>query len=147
MAILESHDIVKEYREGRDVVTVLKGVSLALERGETLALEGPSGSGKTTLLFIFGCMLTPSSGRIKIDGRVVDPGRPDELPEFRKHSIGFVFQHYHLLPALSAAENVEYALGIKGVRGGPARREAARWVEAVGMGDRRAARPRDLSGG
>src|SRR4051812_33901343 len=94
--VLESHQIFKEYREGREVVPVLKGVSLALERGETLALEGPSGSGKTTLLFILGCMLTPSSGRIIIDGREVDPGRPEGLPEVRKRSIGFIFQHYNL---------------------------------------------------
>src|SRR3954453_11220815 len=110
MAILESPDVSKEYREGREAVPVLKGVSLALERGETLALEGPSGSGKTTLLFILGCMLTPSSGRIIIDGRELEPGRPGRLPEVRRRAIGFVFQHYNLFPALTALENVEYAL-------------------------------------
>ena len=144
MAILESCDIVKAYREGREVVPVLKGVSLSLERGETLALEGPSGSGKTTLLFILGCMLTPSSGRIIIDGREVDPER---LPEVRRSSIGFVFQHYNLFPALTALENVEYALNIKGIHGAVAWREAARLIETVGMWDRRNTRPRDLSGG
>jgi putative ABC transport system ATP-binding protein len=147
MVLLESHDIVKEYREGREVVSVLKGVSLELDRGETLALEGPSGSGKTTLLFIFGCLLTASAGRVKIDGWEIDPGRPRSLPEVRRRSIGFVFQHYNLFPALSAVENVEYALNIKGTGGTRARRDAERWIESVGLGDRRNARPRDLSGG
>jgi putative ABC transport system ATP-binding protein len=147
MAILEAHEVSKQYREGHEVVPVLKGVSLALKEGEIVSLEGPSGSGKTTLLFILGCMLTPSSGRVIIDGREVDPRRPDRLPELRRRSIGFVFQHYNLFPALTAAENVEYALNIKGVRGAAARRESARWIDAVGLRDRRDARPRDLSGG
>jgi len=147
MAVLESHEVTKDFREGREVVSVLKGVSLAVERGEVVALEGPSGSGKTTLLFILGGLLTPSSGRVVIEGEEVDPSRTDQLPALRKRSIGFVFQHFNLFPALTAAENVEYALNIKGVRGPAARREAERLLEVVGMADRRPVRSRHLSGG
>ena len=82
-----------------------------------MALEGPSGSGKTTFLTILGCMLTPSSGRVRIEGREVDPTRPDLLPGYRRASIGFVFQQFNLFPALTAAENVEYALNLKGTKG------------------------------
>lgn len=147
MAVLESHDVTKDFREGREVVSVLKGISLAVERGEVVGLEGPSGSGKTTLLFILGGLLTPSSGRVVIEGEEVDPGRTDRLPDLRRRSIGFVFQHFNLFPALTAAENVEYALNIKGIRGLAARREAERLLEVVGMGGRRPVRSRHLSGG
>lgn len=132
MAVLEASDVTKVFREGLEAVAVLKGASLRLDRGEIVALEGPSGSGKTTFLTILGCMLTPSSGRIVIEGRGVDPDRPDLLPEFRRASIGFVFQQFNLFPALTAAENVEYALNLKGVKGPNARREAARLLDAVG---------------
>jgi putative ABC transport system ATP-binding protein len=147
MAILESHAVTKNFVEGREIVSVLKGVSLALERGEVVGLEGPSGSGKTTLLFILGGLLTPSSGRVIIEGEEVDPGRTDQLPALRKRSIGFVFQHFNLFPALTALENVEYALNIKGIRGPAARREAERLLEVVELADRRRVRSRDLSGG
>jgi putative ABC transport system ATP-binding protein len=147
MAVLESHGVTKNFLEGREVVSVLKGVSLAVERGEVVGLEGPSGSGKTTLLFILGGLLTPSSGRVIIEGQEVDPCRTDQLPELRKRSIGFVFQQFNLFPALTALENVEYALNIKGIRGLAARREAARLLEVVAMADQRRLRARHLSGG
>ena len=147
MAVLEACDVTKVFREGSETVAVLKGASLALERGEIVALEGPSGSGKTTFLTILGCMLTPTSGRVAIEGRAVDPARPDLLPEFRRGSIGFVFQQFNLFPALTAPENVEYALNLKGTRGVAARREAGRLLEAVGLADRARFLPRDLSGG
>ena len=147
MSVLEASDVTKVYREGAESITVLKHASLSLDRGEIVALEGPSGSGKTTFLTILGCMLTPSSGRVVIEGRAVDPTRPDRLPEFRRASIGFVFQQFNLFPALTAAENVEYALNLKGMSGAIARREAARLLDAVGLSDRARYLPRDLSGG
>jgi putative ABC transport system ATP-binding protein len=147
MTVLEGHDVTKVFREGSETVAVLNGASLTLNQGEIVALEGPSGSGKTTFLTILGCMLTPSSGRIRIEGREVDPDRPDLLPGYRRASIGFVFQQYNLFPALTAAENVEYALNIKGFRGSLARREAACLLDAVGLADRARFLPRDLSGG
>jgi len=144
MNVLEADDVVKTFREGAESVAVLKGASLTLRRGEIVALEGPSGSGKTTFLTILGCMLTPTSGRVAIEGREVDPNR---LPQFRRSSIGFVFQQFNLFPALTAAENVEYALNLKGTRGRPAKAEATRVLEAVGLADRARFLPRDLSGG
>ena len=147
MAVLEATDVTKTFREGSESVAVLKGASVSLERGEIVALEGPSGSGKTTLLTILGCMLTPSSGQVVIEGRPVDPARPDRLPEFRRSSIGFVFQQFNLFPSLTAAENVEYALNLKGSKGKPARAEAARVLDAVGLSDRARFLPADLSGG
>jgi putative ABC transport system ATP-binding protein len=147
MAVLEARGVTKSYAEGRETVPVLRGISMGLERGEVVALEGPSGSGKTTLLFILGCLLTPSSGRVIVEGQEVDPRRPDRLPAVRKRSIGFVFQQFHLFPALTALQNVEYALNVKGMTGKPARREAERLIEAVELSDRRRVLPRDLSGG
>jgi putative ABC transport system ATP-binding protein len=147
MPVIDARDVTKTFREGREEVEVLRGVSLALEPGEVVALEGPSGSGKTTLLSILGCILTPTDGRIVIDGEVVDPKRPERLPEVRKKSIGFVFQQFNLFPALTARENVEYALNVKGHRDGTARKEAMRVLEEVGLADRMDFLPRDLSGG
>jgi putative ABC transport system ATP-binding protein len=147
MNVLEAIDVIKVFREGSQSVTVLRGASLSLDAGEIVALEGPSGSGKTTFLTILGCMLTPSSGRVNIEGREVDPLRPHLLPALRRASIGFVFQQFNLFPALTAIENVEYALNLKGLRGPAARREAAGLLDAVGLTDRARFLPRDLSGG
>lgn len=147
MPVLEAHDVTKDFKEGRETVTVLRGVSLTLERGEIVALEGPSGSGKTTFLSILGCILTPTTGRLVVDGHAVDPRRPEQLPEVRKRSVGFVFQQYNLFPALTVLENVEFALNIKGVRGAEARQEAERVLHAVGLGHRLSFLPRDISGG
>ena len=115
--------------------------------GEVVALEGPSGSGKTTLLSIMGCILTPTSGEIVVAGERVDPARPAQLRDVRRRSIGFVFQQYNLFPALTALENVEYALNVKGTTGAAraTRRRAA--LTRVGLGDRLHFLPRDLSGG
>jgi len=145
---IEATGITKEFREGRgEVVRVLSGVSLAVEAGEVVALEGPSGSGKTTLLSILGCILTPTAGTLSIDGAAVDLARADRLPSVRKRSIGFVFQQFNLFPALTALENVAFALQVKGHAGDAARREAEAVLGAVGLGDRMGFLPRDLSGG
>jgi putative ABC transport system ATP-binding protein len=145
--VLAVSDVVKVFEEGTQRVEVLKGVSLDVAASEVVALEGPSGSGKTTLLSIMGCILTPTSGRVRIEGKDVDPTRPDRLREARRRSIGFVFQQYNLFPALTALENVEYSLNVKGTRGDDARREATRVLERVGLADRLHFLPRDLSGG
>lgn len=147
MPILEAREITKTFPEGREPVMVLRGVTLALEPGEIVALEGPSGSGKTTLLSILGCILTPTSGGLTVAGEAVDPDRPERLPALRKRAIGFVFQQFNLFPSLTALENVEYALNIKDWRGPSARREAERVLRRVGLGERLGFLPRDLSGG
>ncbi len=117
MAVLEGRNLTKTYSEGRHQVPVLRGVSLSVARGEVVALVGPSGSGKTTLLSILGCLLTPTSGHLMIDGRKIDAQRTERLREVRRRSIGFVFQQFNLFPSLNARENVEYSLNLKGVRG------------------------------
>lgn len=147
MPVLEASDVTKVFREGSEPVPVLNGVDLTLEPGEIVSLEGPSGSGKTTFLSILGCILTPTSGRVVVDGETIDGARPDRLPEIRKRSIGFVFQQYNLFPALSARENVEYALRIKGAGKREARRRAEAALEAVELAERADFLPRDLSGG
>lgn len=145
MSILQARSIAKHFTEGRgESVAVLKGIDFAVERGEIVSLEGPSGSGKTTFLSILGCILTPTTGDVIVDGQRVEAKK---LNAIRKRSLGFVFQQFNLFPSLTAVENVEYALNVKGMRGSDARVEAQRVIEAVGLGDRQAFLPRDLSGG
>jgi putative ABC transport system ATP-binding protein len=145
--VLEARAVVKVFEEGSQRVEVLRGVSITVAPGEVVALEGPSGSGKTTLLSIMGCILTPTSGEITIAGERVDPARPAQLRDVRRRSIGFVFQQYNLFPALTALENVEYALNVKGQKGRRAHEEATAALTRVGLGDRLHFLPRDLSGG
>jgi putative ABC transport system ATP-binding protein len=146
-SVLQVADIRKTFEEGAQRVEVLKGVSMEVAPGEVVALEGPSGSGKTTLLSIMGCILTPSSGEVRVAGLPVPPDQPAKQREVRRRSIGFVFQQFNLFPALSALENVEYALNVKGLKNGAARREATRALTRVGLADRLDFLPRDLSGG
>jgi putative ABC transport system ATP-binding protein len=145
--VLEVADVRKTFEEGSQRVEVLKGVSLEVGAGEVVALEGPSGSGKTTLLSIMGCILTPTSGEVVVAGERVRMDRPAGLRDVRRRSIGFVFQQYNLFPALTALENVEYALNVKGVAGQKAAHDAASALTRVGLGDRLHFLPRDLSGG
>src|SRR5271165_5786748 len=147
MIVLEAQNVTKTYHEGKHEVPVLRGVSLSVARGEVVAIVGPSGSGKTTLLCILGCLLTPTAGRVWIDGRVLEAERPDRLREIRRRSIGFVFQQFNLFPSLSASENVQYALNLKGWRGKKARTEADRVLWVGEGGDRNDVGRRELSGG
>jgi putative ABC transport system ATP-binding protein len=147
MKVLEARDVTKTFEEGANRVEVLKGVSLDIAPGEVVSLEGPSGSGKTTLLSILGCILTPTSGEVVVAGERARSDRPEALRSIRRRSIGFVFQQYNLFPALSALENVEYSLNVKGVDGRLARAQASGALERVGLADRMHFLPRDLSGG
>jgi putative ABC transport system ATP-binding protein len=147
VSVLVAEDVTKTFQEGKRTVPVLNGVSLEARRGEVVILEGPSGSGKTTFLSIAGCLLAPTSGRLAIDGREIDPSRPEELPEVRRRSIGFVFQQFNLIPSLTALENVLLGLNVRGRRGRAATEEARAALAAVDLGDRTGALPGDLSGG
>jgi putative ABC transport system ATP-binding protein len=118
-----------------------------LAPGEVLALEGPSGSGKTTLLSIRGCLLSATSGKVEVAGKAVDATKPAKLQAVRRQHIGFVFQQFNLFPALTALENVEYALNLKGVLGDEATCRARELIARVGLADRARFLPRDLSGG
>ena len=144
MSLLQARGVFKHFQEGRETVTVLRGIDFDVAQGEIVALEGPSGSGKTTFLSILGCILTPTEGKVVIEGEEVSEKR---LAAIRRRSLGFVFQQFNLFPSLTALENVEYALNVKRVKGREARLEAQRVIEAVGLGDRQNFLPRDLSGG
>jgi putative ABC transport system ATP-binding protein len=145
--VISAESLTKDYCEGSEVAHVLRGVSISLEQGEIVTLEGPSGSGKTTLLSILGCILTATSGTVRVEDQDVDASTPSAMANVRRRSIGFVFQQYNLLPALTSMENVEYALNIKGVKGEEARKEAERVLWEVGLADKTMALPRDMSGG
>ncbi|MFZ4701019.1 MAG: ABC transporter ATP-binding protein [Candidatus Methylumidiphilus sp.] len=145
--VLQACGVGKVFREGGREFPVLTDVSLNLAVGEIVSLEGRSGSGKTTLLSILGCILSPTAGQVTVEGRLADTARPEVLAAIRRRSIGFVFQQFNLFQALTCLENVEYALNLKGCKGGAARREAWRVIEAVGLADHAGFLPRDISGG
>jgi putative ABC transport system ATP-binding protein len=147
MAVLETRDVTKTFRDGREAVQVLKGVSLSVEAGEVVILQGPSGSGKTTFLSVAGCILSPSSGQVVVNGHEVGALSPSEQAAVRLREIGFAFQHFNLFPALTATENVELALNLKGVKDRAARLEAEELIDSFGLRERRNFLPRDLSGG
>jgi putative ABC transport system ATP-binding protein len=135
------------YQSGSDVFHALKGVDLQVPTGDMQLLMGPSGSGKTTLLSILAGILTPTGGSVKLLGQDITKMSPKALAKFRLEHIGFIFQGFNLFPALSAIENVEVALKLKGYRGAAARKEAQILLAQVGLADKAKNLPRDLSGG
>ncbi|HZV20378.1 MAG TPA: ABC transporter ATP-binding protein [Hyphomicrobiales bacterium] len=145
--IVEANEVVKTFGHGRVKVRALKSVSLALEPGRLTLLMGPSGSGKTTLLSILGCMLRPDSGSVRICGAATEKAGPEQLAEIRRKHIGFVFQLFHLFSTLTAAENVQLALDVRGERGRKARARSRDMLAQVGLANRANAFPRELSGG
>jgi putative ABC transport system ATP-binding protein len=147
MPALTLQDVRKTYGSGDTEVVALDHASLDVAGDEMVALVGPSGSGKTTLLSIMGCILTPTSGELEVAGARVRRADEAGLREVRRRSIGFVFQQYNLFPALTALENVEYSLNVRGLGGREAHEEARRALGRVGLADRAGFLPRDLSGG
>lgn len=143
--VLRAFDIRKTFREGNEQLEILRGASLTLNAGEVVALEGPSGSGKSTLLCILGCLLTATSGRLFIGDEEVTA--KTDFAALRRDKLGFVFQQFNLLPALSVLDNVAYPLRLKGVRREDARRDAEHVLSMVGLRERARFLPRDLSGG
>jgi putative ABC transport system ATP-binding protein len=139
-------DVTKEYDLGRTKVPALRGVSLAVEPGEFMAVAGPSGSGKSTLLNIVGCLDHPTSGRVLVSGQDVAALGDDALSDLRARTIGFIFQTFNLIPVLSALENVEFPLLFRGGRHAGHERALAA-LEAVGLKDFARHRPDELSGG
>ena len=146
--LLSAAGLTKTYRLGRVDVPALRGVDVAVERGEFIAITGPSGSGKSTLMHILGCLDTPTSGRYALDGEDVSGLRGKQLAQVRNRKVGFVFQTVNLMPRLTVEENV--ALPLK-YRGGLSRAERKRrslaLLERLGLGDRVGHRPDELSGG
>lgn len=135
------------FQSGAGCFQALKGIDLEIHKGEMHLLMGPSGSGKTTLLSILAGILTPTSGKIYLQGEDITRMSRNQLAQFRLKNIGFIFQGFNLFPALTAAENVEVALNLKGIRGRTARHQARLLLEEVGLGAKAESLPRDLSGG
>lgn len=140
-------ELTKRYEEGASGTLALRGVNLDVNAGELLMLMGPSGSGKTTLLSIMGCILTASSGSVRIAGREVVGLNEKQLPALRLENIGFVFQGFNLFPTLTAGENVELMLDLKRVSNSQAKKRAKELLEQVGLAEKYGAFPSDLSGG
>lgn len=145
--MIEATEIVKVLGEGAGRVDALRGIDLSLAGGELTLLMGPSGSGKTTLLSVLGCMLSPTSGTVRIRGLSTTGLGPEQLAELRRDNVGFVFQSYHLFPTLTAAENVRLALDVRGDRSQLARIKADNALATVGLSHKASAFPRELSGG
>jgi len=136
--------LAKSYQRGRETVRALDGVSFEIERGEFVAITGPSGAGKTTLLNLIGCMDAPTSGALRISGREVQQLTERERTLLRRQQIGFVFQHFGLIPTLTVAENIALP-GIFARRNGSS--EIDQLLQRVGLAHRRTHRPHELSGG
>jgi putative ABC transport system ATP-binding protein len=145
--VLEARGLAKTYDTGGAEVLALRGVDLAIERGEFVAVMGPSGCGKSTLLNLLAGLDRPTAGEVRLDGERIDQLSETELARLRRRKIGFVFQFFNLLPTLSAVENVELPLLLVGRRRRDARRAAGDLLGELGVGDKHAAAPVQLSGG
>ncbi len=145
--ILQMRDICKDYPMGKTVTHVLKNVDLDVSEGDYLAIMGPSGSGKTTLMNLIGCLDVPTSGSYLLGEREITKCSGKELAEVRNKEIGFVFQSFHLLPKLTALDNVALPLLYGGVKKAERQERARAALETVGLADRLDHRPDQLSGG
>ncbi len=145
--MIELRSITKTFVLGDQQVNVVVDVDLTIENGEYVSVMGPSGSGKSTLLNLIALLDRPSCGEYRFDGRDVTELSDDELAAARRHSIGFIFQSFHLVPRLSASQNVELPLTLAGVAPALRREKVERALTATGLSDRANHRPQELSGG
>jgi lipoprotein-releasing system ATP-binding protein len=145
--LLEARGLRKTYPSGDRTLTVLAGVDLAVEAGETVAIVGTSGAGKSTLLHLLGGVDRPTAGEILFEGAPLVGLGPAALAAYRNASVGFVFQFHFLMPDFTALENVQMPLLLGGLRPGPAARRAAELLADVGLAERAGHRPGELSGG
>lgn len=146
-ALVELRDVHRSYARGGEVVRALAGVSLAVLAKEFIVVTGPSGSGKSTLLHMMAGLDRPTDGEVLLDGRPLSQMPDDELTLYRRRRVGFVFQYFHLLPTLSAAENVALPLLLDGRSPDEARQIARDRLEPLGLLPRADHRPREMSGG
>jgi len=140
-------DVHKLYRQGRNEIRALAGVSLDIPKGQFAVIMGPSGSGKSTLLHLIGGLDRPTQGEVLVDGRIVSQMPDDEVTLYRRTKIGFVFQFFNLLPTLTAIENVMLPLILDGQSTTPAVSRAEMLLERVGLKSRKDHLPEELSGG
>ena len=146
-ATIVAKGIEMAFQSGNQSYKVLKGIDLEIKSGDIQLLMGPSGSGKTTLLSILAGLLKPTKGKVYLLGEEITKLSQSKLTTFRRKKIGFIFQNFNLFPALTAAENVEVVLNIKGIKGLKARSQAQGLLEQVGLGLHANQKPADLSGG
>ena len=144
---LDVRDITKQFGDGDNAVTAVRGVSLAVAPGEVVLIMGPSGSGKTTLLSMMGALLRPSSGSIHLDGTEISALSEGRLPAIRLRQFGFIFQDFNLLSALSVRENVALVAELAGLKARVARDKASTLLTDLGLGERLDFLPEKLSGG
>src|SRR5881227_2603203 len=147
MPLIETREITRIYQMGTNQVTALDRVSMSADEGEFVAIHGTSGSGKSTLLNLLGGLDRPTSGDILFDGKPLGPLTKKQMARYRRHSVGMIFQNFNLIPTMTAAENVRLALAFGGVRGGERRQQAETLLARVGLAERMAHRPAELSGG
>ena len=145
--LMRAEGVRRDYRLGEDVVHAVRGVDLAIEAGEWVAIVGPSGCGKSTLLNLLGAIDAPSAGRVLVKERDVSSLSDREATRFRLHEVGFVFQRFYLVPALSALENVELPMAEAGIAKEERRRRGLELLSYVGIAERARHRPAQLSGG
>jgi len=147
MALIETRDLWKTYVMGDEEIHALKGVSIAIERGEYVAIMGPSGSGKSTLMNLIGCLDTPSKGTYLLNGKEASLMNDNELARIRNEEIGFVFQTFNLLPRATALHNVELPLVYAGISKKDRLVQAKAAIEKVELTHRMTHKPNELSGG
>jgi putative ABC transport system ATP-binding protein len=147
MTIVSIQGVTRDYAQGSHTVHALRGVDLTIEAGEFMALMGPSGSGKTTLLNLMGGLDIPTSGSVAVEGTELSTLSPGVLSDLRRDRLGFVFQAYNLVPVLTAVENVEMVLLLRGVSARERRERAIKTLAAVGLEGLEGRRPNELSGG
>jgi putative ABC transport system ATP-binding protein len=147
MSLLEAREVSKVYEMGSTSVTALAGVSLAVKEGEFVAIQGTSGSGKSTLLNMIGGLDHPTSGDVLFDSKPLAPFSKKEMAQYRRYSVGMIFQNFNLIPTMTAEENVGLALAFGGLRGQQRRRRSSELLGRVGLSDRLTHRPSELSGG
>jgi putative ABC transport system ATP-binding protein len=145
--VIACEQVVRTYPMGDAIVQAVRGIDLAIARGEFAAITGPSGCGKSTLLHLLGAVDVPTSGHVRINGRDTASLSDREATDFRLRQIGFVFQRFYLMPTLSATENVELPLAEAGMAKRARKARARELLGYVGLGDRGDHRPTQLSGG
>ncbi|MCC5913454.1 MAG: ABC transporter ATP-binding protein [Balneolaceae bacterium] len=147
MAILETKNLSKIYNPDTVPVHALRDVSITIDKGEFTAVRGPSGSGKTTLLNMLGGLDRPSKGAVYVDGKEITNMKDSDLIDFRLRNIGFVFQHYNLIPVFTARENVSFIMLLQNRSKEEIRKRADSLLEQVGLGSKKDSRPVQMSGG
>ena len=146
-ALIRAEAVTRVYRTGEVVVDALREIDLVIERGEFTAIAGPSGSGKSSLLNLIGGLDNPTSGRVFLAGHLIGDMSGNELSDFRRDHIGFVFQSYNLIPVLDVVENIEYVMLLQGVSSTDRRRRVEEMLAEVGLEGMADRRPDQLSGG